>query len=104
MEDGWWKTKQDEDLDIHNTDASWPNGGYPFDYAEGQNNMNEEWFVRRQQSDRWTHALRRYPRPAHYVSEICRYSRDEAADLVESKSASQRRFVSNTIPPTKSTG
>ena len=42
--DGWWKTKQDEDLDIHNTDASWPNGGYPFDYVEGQNNMNEEWF------------------------------------------------------------
>jgi hypothetical protein len=42
--DGWWKYKQDERLDIHDTNASWPNSGYPEDYREGDNNMNEEWW------------------------------------------------------------
>ena len=40
--DGWWKYKQEENLDVR-TNASWPNGGYP-DFVEGFNNMNEEWF------------------------------------------------------------
>ena len=42
--DEWWKYKQVEDLDIQNNNASWANGGYPFDFVEGKNNMNEEWF------------------------------------------------------------
>ena len=42
--DEWWKFKQTENLDIQDRNASWANGGYPFDYVEGQNNMNEEWF------------------------------------------------------------
>ena len=42
--DGWWKYKQEEDLDVHNNNASWPNDAYPEDYREGFNNMNEEWF------------------------------------------------------------
>jgi hypothetical protein len=42
--DGWWKYKQTEDLDVHNTNASWSNGGYIRDYRKGENNMNEEWF------------------------------------------------------------
>ncbi|PJA74449.1 glycosidase [bacterium CG_4_9_14_3_um_filter_65_15] len=42
--DGWWKYKQEERLDIHDTHASWPNGGYPEDLREGENNMNEEWW------------------------------------------------------------
>ncbi len=42
--DGWWKYKQDSNLDIHDTNASWTNGGYKEDYLKGQNNMNEEWF------------------------------------------------------------
>ncbi len=42
--DGWWKYKQEERLDIHDTNASWPNSGYPEDYREGENNMNEEWW------------------------------------------------------------
>jgi hypothetical protein len=41
--DGWWKFGQESRLDFHDTNASWPNGGYP-DYVEGQNNMNEEWW------------------------------------------------------------
>jgi hypothetical protein len=42
--DGWWKYRQNENLDVHDTNASWPNGGYAEDYAPGQNNMNEEWW------------------------------------------------------------
>ncbi len=42
--DEWWKYKQEENLDIHDRTASWANGGYTWDFVEGQNNMNEEWF------------------------------------------------------------
>lgn len=42
--DGWWKFRQEERLDIHDTHASWPNGAYVEDYVEGENNMNEEWW------------------------------------------------------------
>ncbi len=42
--DGWWKTGQDARLDVHDTHASWSNGGYPADHAPGRDNMNEEWF------------------------------------------------------------
>jgi len=41
--DGWWKYKQHTNLDVHDTNASWPNRGYP-DFVENGNNMNEEWF------------------------------------------------------------
>ncbi|WP_428236706.1 glycoside hydrolase family 2 TIM barrel-domain containing protein [Gracilimonas sp.] len=42
--DGWWKFGQTENLDVHDVNASWSNGGYQFDFAEGEDNMNEEWF------------------------------------------------------------
>ncbi len=42
--DGWWKFGQESRLDIHDTNASWPNGGYVEDFVQGQNNMNEEWW------------------------------------------------------------
>jgi hypothetical protein len=42
--DGWWKFRQEERLDIHDTNASWPNRGYAEDYRAGDNNMNEEWW------------------------------------------------------------
>ena len=42
--DGWWKFRQDSRLDVHDTNASWPNDAYPDDYMAGQNNMNEEWW------------------------------------------------------------
>ena len=42
--DEWWKYKQTENLDVQDRTASWANGGYKFDFVEGQNNMNEEWF------------------------------------------------------------
>jgi beta-galactosidase len=42
--DGWWKFKQETNLEVQDTNASWPNGGYKEDYVEGENNMNEEWW------------------------------------------------------------
>lgn len=42
--DGWWKYGQTLNLDVHDNNASWSNGGYVNDYVEGENNMNEEWF------------------------------------------------------------
>ena len=42
--DEWWKYLQTENLDTHDNNASWSNQAYLFDWAEGQNNMNEEWF------------------------------------------------------------
>lgn len=42
--DGWWKYGQTKNLDEHDANASWSNGGYLRDYEKGENNMNEEWF------------------------------------------------------------
>ncbi len=42
--DGWWKSEQVRNLDIHDTAGSWNNGGYLRDYQPGVKNMNEEWF------------------------------------------------------------
>lgn len=42
--DGWWKAGQTHGLDVHDTTASWANGGYENDYRMHANNMNEEWF------------------------------------------------------------
>jgi hypothetical protein len=42
--DGWWKYMQESRLNIHDTNASWPNAGYREDYRDGENNMNEEWW------------------------------------------------------------
>jgi hypothetical protein len=42
--DEWWKFKQTENLNVHDDNASWANGGYSFDWINGKNNMNEEWF------------------------------------------------------------
>ncbi|WP_203256604.1 glycoside hydrolase family 2 TIM barrel-domain containing protein [Hyunsoonleella ulvae] len=44
--DGWWKLgfNDRENADVHDTGASWSNGGYYHDTKDGSNNMNEEWF------------------------------------------------------------
>jgi beta-galactosidase len=42
--DGWWKFRQEENLDVHDPNASWPNEAYREDFVDGGNNMNEEWF------------------------------------------------------------
>lgn len=66
--DGWWKTGQTLNLDVHDVNASWSNGGYLFDYKAGENNMNEEWFgicAKGQTNTRGVYEL--YPRAAYYA-------------------------------------
>ena len=66
--DGWWKFGQETRLDIHDTNASWPNGGYVEDFVPGQNNMNEEWWgiTAKGPPDHNGHFLV-YPRAAYYA-------------------------------------
>lgn len=66
--DGWWKFGQTKNLDIHDNNASWSNGGYQFDYRVGENNMNEEWFgvcAKGPVNARGLYDL--YPRAAYYA-------------------------------------
>ncbi len=66
--DGWWKYKQTSNLDIHDNNASWSNGGYQNDYVPGENNMNEEWFgicAKGESNNRGLYQL--YPRAAYYA-------------------------------------
>jgi len=66
--DGWWKTGQTYNLDVHDSTASWSNGGYAYDYKKGQKNMNEEWFgicAKGKTLPNNTSPL--YPRAAYYV-------------------------------------
>jgi hypothetical protein len=66
--DGWWKFGQTKNLDIHDSNASWSNGGYQSDYRLGENNMNEEWFgicAKGPVNARGLYDL--YPRAAYYA-------------------------------------
>ncbi len=66
--DGWWKFRQEERLNIHDTNASWPNDAYPEDYRAGENNMNEEWWgitAKGYPDARGLYDV--YPRAAYYV-------------------------------------
>lgn len=66
--DGWWKFGQTKFLDIHDSNASWSNGGYSRDYVAGENNMNEEWFgicAKGPTNSRGLYSL--YPRAAYYA-------------------------------------
>lgn len=66
--DGWWKYGQTKNLDIHDNNASWSNGGYPLDLNGKDNNMNEEWFgicAKGPTNARGLYDL--YPRAAYYV-------------------------------------
>ncbi len=66
--DGWWKHGQTEDLDVHNTEATWANGGYQWDYVEGENNMNEEWFgITAKGPTNAAGHFELFPRAAYYV-------------------------------------
>ncbi|MFL1010550.1 glycoside hydrolase family 2 TIM barrel-domain containing protein [Flavisericum labens] len=69
--DGWWKYGFDDrkNADVHDNNASWSNGGYALDLAaEGENNMNEEWFgicAKGPTNARGLYEL--YPRAAYYA-------------------------------------
>ncbi|MBI3221245.1 MAG: glycosidase [Bacteroidetes bacterium] len=66
--DGWWKFDQTKNLDVHDDNASWSNGGYQRDYQKGENNMNEEWFgicAKGPTNPRGLYSL--FPRAAYYA-------------------------------------
>ncbi len=66
--DGWWKFGQTKNLDIHDNNASWVNGGYSSDFVNGQNNMNEEWFgicAKGESDEQGLYTL--YPRAAYFA-------------------------------------
>lgn len=66
--DGWWKVNQTENLDVHDTNASWSNGGYYKDQNGGKNNINEEWFgicAKGKTDAQGLYTL--YPRAAYFV-------------------------------------
>lgn len=66
--DGWWKFGQTKNLDVHDSNASWSNGGYALDLVPGENNMNEEWFgvcAKGKTNARGLYTL--YPRAAYYA-------------------------------------
>ncbi|MEM7549388.1 MAG: glycoside hydrolase family 2 TIM barrel-domain containing protein [Bacteroidota bacterium] len=66
--DGWWKYGQTTNLDVHDNNASWVNGGYDRDFTDGDNNMNEEWFgiaAKGPTDERGLYQL--YPRAAYYM-------------------------------------
>lgn len=66
--DGWWKYGQTKNLEVHDDNASWSNGGYANDYINGENNMNEEWFgicAKGKTNARGLYEL--YPRAAYYA-------------------------------------
>jgi hypothetical protein len=86
--DGWWKYKQTENLSIHDSHASWSNGGYQNDYVAGEDNMNEEWFgiCAKGPTDVNGH-YPLYPRAAYYtlqqVHKLNPYSGRITADSVD---------------------
>jgi hypothetical protein len=66
--DGWWKYDQPHTSDVHDTAATWSNGGYIHDYVAGKNNMNEEWFgicAKGPINEKGIYPL--FPRAAYYV-------------------------------------
>jgi hypothetical protein len=69
--DEWWKHNENdpESWKVHDTGANWSNGSYYFDIkAEGNKNMNEEWFGLVALSEELENGLnKRIPRKSYYV-------------------------------------
>lgn len=88
--DGWWKNGQTVNLDVHDTNASWANAGYQFDYEKGENNMNEEWFgicAKGQPDAQGIFDV--YPRAAYYALKDIHKINPYAAGMTASAIASQ---------------
>ena len=91
--DGWWKFGQTSNLDKHDSNASWSNGGYEFDYVEGQNNMNEEWFgicAKGPTNANGNYTL--YPRAAYYaLKEVHKFNPYESQNQ---KASTLQKYIS----------
>lgn len=88
--DGWWKFGQTTNLSVHDTNASWSNGGYTFDFVDGENNMNEEWFGICAKGGTDSQGLYElYPRAAYYaladVHKINPYAQGATASSISSR-------------------
>lgn len=86
--DGWWKYGQTSNLDVHDPNASWSNGGYERDFEDGENNMNEEWFgicAKGPTNARGLYQL--YPRAAYYslkeVHQFAPYAAGSNQDVLD---------------------
>ncbi len=82
--DGWWKTGQTENLDIHDPAASWENDAYRRDWTPGENNMNEEWFgiaSKGERNDRGLYTV--YPRSAYWMLKDAFVLDPYSADMAE---------------------
>lgn len=65
--DEWWKRYQTKNVDVHDG-GSWSNAGYELDYADGINNMSEEWFGLCAQSTITRDGINvRIPRASYYM-------------------------------------
>jgi len=84
--DGWWKFGQEDNLDVQDINASWPNDAYPEDYREGDNNMNEEWWgvVAKGPTDA-NQQFDLYPRAAYYALQKIHSLDPYAADTDKEK-------------------
>ena len=85
--DGWWKFGQTKNLELHDNNASWANGGYSSDFKKGSNNMNEEWFgicAKGPRNKKGFYKL--YPRAAYYalkqVHQLKLYSAEVTAEYI----------------------
>jgi len=69
--DEWWKHDEynPDSWSVHDTESNWSNSSYYFDIkAEGNKNMNEEWFGIVALSTEMGNGLnKRIPRKAYYV-------------------------------------
>lgn len=69
--DEWWKHNEDspDTWKVHDTESNWMNGSYYFDIkAEGNKNMNEEWFGITAISEELENGInKRIPRKSYYV-------------------------------------
>ncbi|OGX17816.1 MAG: hypothetical protein A3K83_01170 [Omnitrophica WOR_2 bacterium RBG_13_44_8b] len=69
--DEWWKHNENDpdSWKVHDTGANWSNGSYYFDIkAEGNKNMNEEWFGIVALSEELENGInKRVPKKAYYV-------------------------------------
>ena len=86
--DGWWKYGQTINLDVHDNNSSWANGGYTEDFKKGENNMNEEWFgicAKGHTNSQGLYTLK--PRASYFalkeVHKFNPYNRERLSDLQE---------------------
>ena len=91
--DEWWKSNESDQASwsVHDTHAGWSNGSYYFDIkAEGNKNMNEEWFGIVALSDELESGInKRIPRKGYYV--IREFWKHPSLEVKNNKKAGKRK-------------